>query len=134
MIRTAREDDIGAVLDLWSGARTLAPSIPDTPEAVRAALDSLLVAEEDGHIVGTLIAGWDGWRANMYRLAVVPERRRQGIGIALVRAGEELLGSRGARRITALVGEGEEHADALWRAAGYLRDDQVNRYVRNLVT
>ena len=38
----------------------------------------LLGAERDHHIVGTLIVAWDGWRGNMYRLAVLPliaERR-----------------------------------------------------------
>jgi hypothetical protein len=32
----------------------------------------LLVADQDHHIVGSLIVGWDGGRFNMYGLAVVP--------------------------------------------------------------
>jgi ribosomal protein S18 acetylase RimI-like enzyme len=39
--------------------------------------------------VGTLVAAWDGWRGNMYRLAVLPEHRRAGIGRELVDAGYE---------------------------------------------
>jgi ribosomal protein S18 acetylase RimI-like enzyme len=132
LIRAATQEDIPAVLDLWQAARSEAARTPDTAEGVRAALDSLLVAEEDGRIVGTLLAAWDGWRGNMYRLTVAPDRRREGIGIALVRAGEELLSSHGARRITALVGDGEPPAESLWRAAGYDHDEQVARYVRNV--
>ena len=132
LIRVAGECDIAAVLELWRESRSLAARTPDTPEALQAALDSLLVAEEEGRIVGTLIAAWDGWRGNMYRLAVVPDKRREGIAIALVRAGEELLRSHGARRITALVGDGEAPAESLWAAAGYGRDEEVARYVRNV--
>ena len=90
------------------------------------------VAEDDGRIVGTLVAAWDGWRGNMYRLAVLPELRRNGIGRALVDAGHEHLRDLGARRVTALVGHEEDAAVALWEATGYERDESLVRFVRNL--
>ncbi len=43
---------------------------------------SLLVADADGAIVGALIAASDGWRGNMYRLAVHVEHGRVGVGLA----------------------------------------------------
>jgi ribosomal protein S18 acetylase RimI-like enzyme len=57
----------------------------------------------------------------MYRLAVREDQRRQGIGIALTRAGEEYLRGCGARRVTALVAFEDETADAFWESAGYPR-------------
>ena len=54
----------------------------------------VLIAEADGVIVGTLVAVWDGWRANMYRLAVEEGRRRQGIARRLIETGEESLRAR----------------------------------------
>jgi len=93
---------------------------------------ALLISERPGRVIGTLIAAWDGWRGNMYRLAVAVEERRSGVGLALVRAGEEHLRDCGARRITALVGAEDEGALALWRAADYAHDRQVSRFVRNL--
>jgi ribosomal protein S18 acetylase RimI-like enzyme len=39
----------------------------------------LLVAEIDDKIVGSIIATFDGWRGIIYRLAVHPNVRRQGI-------------------------------------------------------
>jgi ribosomal protein S18 acetylase RimI-like enzyme len=90
------------------------------------------VAEEDGAIVGTVIAAFDGWRGNFYRLAVAPDRRREGIASALVRAGEERLRAVGARRATALVAHEEEHAGAFWIALGYPPDPEIGRHVRNL--
>lgn len=86
----------------------------------------------DGEIVGALIAAWDGWRGNMYRLAMLPHLRRQGIATRLVDAEHEHLRSKGARRVTALVAHEEEDAVRLWKAAGYHRDEQIARFVRNL--
>ena len=137
-VRPAGRDDIGAVLALWERARSAAASTPDTPETVARLLatgaGSLLVAERgpDGAIVGALIAAWDGWRGNMYRLAVDPAHRRTGVGLALVRAGERHLAAQGARRVTALVAHDEPDAVGLWAAAGYARDADIARFVRNL--
>jgi ribosomal protein S18 acetylase RimI-like enzyme len=134
-IRTGTQADIQRVLDVWS--RTGASgALPDTPASLGALIawnaDALLVAELDGDLVGTLIAAWDGWRGNMYRLAVVPEHQRKGIALRLVEAGRERLHQQGARRVTALVRDGDDPASGSWRAAGYERDQEVARFVRNL--
>jgi len=133
-IRRARPADLKAVLAVWKAARSAAASTPDDAPAVAHAIEqaALLVADEGGEIVGTLIAGWDGWRGNMYRLTVLPAYRRQGIATELVEAGEALLRRRGARRVTALVGRGDAVAMGLWRAVGYGHDAQIARFVRNL--
>lgn len=136
MVRRAEPGDAAAVLDLWEQERSGHASIADRPEDLeRLIADSpaaLLVAERDGEIVGALIAAWDGWRGNMYRLAVRGDRRRGGIGTALVRAGEAYLRERGARRVTALVAFDDEAAGGFWDAAGYPRDREIGRRVRNL--
>jgi ribosomal protein S18 acetylase RimI-like enzyme len=127
---------VPAVLGLWAEARSEHASTADRPDDVeRLVGDSpaaLLVAERGEEIVGALIAGWDGWRGNLYRLAVREGQRRQGIGIALTRAGEEYLRSCGVRRVTALVAFEDNAAGAFWDAAGYLRDQEIGRRVRNL--
>jgi ribosomal protein S18 acetylase RimI-like enzyme len=109
---------------------------PDTPEALEALLNQpgsvLLLAVEGDEVVGTLVVGWDGWRGNMYRLAVRSDFRRRGIALALVNEGHEHLRRIGARRVTALVGADEDEPAALWRAAGYERDLRINRFVLNL--
>ena len=134
MIRLAIPADLDAVLALWGGARSEHASTPDAPADVARliGLGSLLVAEEDGAVVGALIAAFDGWRGNMYRLAVEPSRRRRGLALALVEAGEASLRERGARRVTALVGRGDTAAEGLWAAAGYADDREIGRWVRNI--
>jgi ribosomal protein S18 acetylase RimI-like enzyme len=135
-IRRCRREDAPAVLRLWTEARSERASVVDRLDDVECLIGdspaTLLVAECDSEIVGTLIAGWDGWRGNMYRLAVREGHRRQGIGIALTRAGEGYLRSRGARRITALVAFEDATAGAFWESAGYPRDEEIGRRVRNL--
>jgi ribosomal protein S18 acetylase RimI-like enzyme len=72
-------------LELWAQVRSGHASTPDCIDDVERLLaDSpaaLLVAEHGGEIVGALIAGWDGWRGNMYRLAVSERHRREGVGL-----------------------------------------------------
>ncbi|MGB7684234.1 MAG: GNAT family N-acetyltransferase [Solirubrobacterales bacterium] len=135
-VRRCRQSDIPAVLDLWAEARSEHASTADRVEEVeRLVAESpaaLLVAEKDGEIVGALIAAWDGWRGNMYRLAVRDGHRREGIGLALTRAGEDYLREYGVRRVNALVAFDDEVAGGFWESAGYPLDREIGRRVRNL--
>jgi ribosomal protein S18 acetylase RimI-like enzyme len=133
-IRSGRREDVGSVLDLWDAARSQVATTRDDAAAVARVLDedALLVAERDGRIVGTLIAGWDGWRGSMARLAVARDARRQGIARALVAAGERRLRARGARRVNALVDASDDGVREMWRRAGYTDDADVARFVRDL--
>jgi ribosomal protein S18 acetylase RimI-like enzyme len=136
VVRRCRRDDAPAVLELWQQARSEHASVADRLEDVEGLTGespaALLVAERGGEIVGALIAAWDGWRGNMYRLAVREDARRQGIGLALTRAGEDYLRRCGARRITALVAFGDGAAASFWERAGYPNDREIGRRVRNL--
>ena len=133
-IRSATSTDVPAVLGLWQRERSAAALMPDTEEALGRAIETeaLLVAEVEGRIAGTLIAGFDGWRGNLYRLVVEPEQRRRGIGRALVRHGEDRLRRLGAPRVPVLVGVAEGEAALFWAAAGYSHDRRISRYVRNI--
>jgi ribosomal protein S18 acetylase RimI-like enzyme len=136
IVRSARGEDVAAVLELWSLARSPHALTPDRVEDVeRLVLEmpgSLLVAEDGEGLVGALIAAWDGWRGNMYRLAVHPDHRRHGVALSLVEEGERRLRSKGARRVTALVAREDDVAGGLWVAAGYAYDNVIGRFVRNV--
>ena len=135
-VRSAGHEDVPAVLELWSLARSPHALTPDRAEdvdrLVREMPGSLLVAEHGERLVGALIAAWDGWRGNMYRLAVHPDHRRRGIALELVQEGEQRLQLKGARRVTALVAREDDVAGALWVAAGYAYDEVIGRFVRNV--
>ncbi|CAJ62551.1 Putative acetyltransferase [Frankia alni ACN14a] len=93
---------------------------------------AVLIAEVDGVVVGTLIAGWDGWRCHLYRLAVAPEHRRAGIARALLAAARERFLALGGRRIDAMVDDTNTQAHALYRAADYRSQPSWTRWVHPL--
>lgn len=133
-IRPGRQTDVDAVRALWGDARSAHAITQDTAERVAAAVErgALLVAEVDGALVGAVIAAFDGWRGNFYRLAVADEWRRRGIGRRLVAAGEARLRELGAPRVTALVAFDDADARGFWQAAGYAADLEIGRMVRTL--
>lgn len=133
-IRAGTGADIGAVLALWRTASR--PSATDDEDGIAQLLShdpaALLVAEAGGELVGTLIAAWDGWRGSFYRLAVHPDRRRSGLAMSLLRAGESRLEALGAVRLSAIVSDEDPAAAAFWLAAGYESQPENTRFVRML--
>lgn len=134
-IRRAEASDAGAILEFWRLAGTV-PTRTDDEASISTLIahdpGALLLAEDGGELIGTLIATYDGWRGMLFRLAVLPERRRCGIGQALVSAGEHSLRERGAVRVSLYAVRAEQGALDFWLAAGYLADDYTQRFVKNL--
>lgn len=134
-IRSATAADLDGVLAFWKVAAE-GTSISDDGDGVARLVerdpDALILAERDGALVGTLIAGFDGWRCHLYRLAVHPEQRRRGVGGALLAAAEERFAALGGRRADAMVLDRNELAQHAWRAAGYGPQPQWSRWVKHL--
>ncbi|MFQ5898202.1 MAG: GNAT family N-acetyltransferase [Candidatus Methylomirabilia bacterium] len=139
-IRPCRPEECPAVLNLWREAdATPSPtdSLEELTRLIREHGDLFLVAEQDGRIVATILAGWDGWRGNIYRLAVLPNYRRGGIATALVREAERLLFAKGARRLSILVEQQDAQAVAFWNSLNeieYERDRRMMRFSRAIST
>jgi ribosomal protein S18 acetylase RimI-like enzyme len=135
-IRAAEAGDAEAVLAFWKRAAE-GVSVSDDIDGVRGLVardpEALLLAEDDdGELVGTVIAGFDGWRCHLYRLAVAPERRRQGVATALLTAAERRFAARGGRRADAMVLNDNELAHHAWSARGYERQPHWGRWVKPL--
>ena len=136
VLRAADSRELGAVLTFWATAAENASRPPDTPGALAALHlrdpDALIVAVEGDRIVGTIIAGWDGWRCHLYRLAVDPQRRRNGIGRALIEAAENRIRALGGTRIDAMVLDDNPGAHAIWAARDYHRQPDWSRWIKPL--
>ncbi len=136
-IRCGGPDDVPDVLAFWLLAAE-GTDRHDSPDKVIALVErdpeALLIAElpDGGELVGTLIAGWDGWRAHLYRLAVHPGHRRQGIATALLAAAEARFAAFGAFRADAMVLEDNVLAHPAWSAAGYAPQPEWSRWVKPL--
>ncbi|GAA2150704.1 GNAT family N-acetyltransferase [Actinomadura napierensis] len=135
MIRYGQADEADDVLEFWKLAGE-GTDRHDSSQGYLALIErdphSLLVAEADGRMVGTLIAGWDGWRAHLYRLAVHPAYRRQGIARRLIERAELRFRDFGAFRADAMVLDANELAHHAWSTAGYHRQPQWGRWVKPL--
>ena len=135
IVRTGVLADVDGVVALWARA-TDPTSLPSDRDSLTQLLardpDALIVAEADGRVVGSLIAGWDGWRGTFYRLAIDPAHRRRGLATAMVRAGEERLRSLGAKRLNAIVESEEADAMSFWASAGYELQTARSRFVKNV--
>ena len=110
--------------------------ITDTIEDIRVVINHsasvMLVAEQHDRIVGSVIGTFDGWRGNIYRLAVAPDYRRQGLARKLVDEVDNRLITMGAKRIMALVEKDHPWAVGFWDPRGYQLDQAIVRYVQNL--
>lgn len=93
---------------------------------------AVVVATEAGAVIGSLLVAFDGWRGAFYRLAVAPERRRLGVATALVAAGERRLADRGVRRVAIIAVTEHDQATGFWAAAGYQRQPDTTRFVKDL--
>jgi ribosomal protein S18 acetylase RimI-like enzyme len=137
VIRAAVPADAPAVLAFWAHAAE-GTSISDDPDGVARLVSrdpgALLLAEHaaTGALTGTVIAGFDGWRCHLYRLAVDPAARRRGVARALLRAAEERFVSLGGRRADAMVLVRNALARTAWQAAGYHPEEHWRRWVKPL--
>ena len=133
--RRANSTDADTVLALWKAAEAT-ESVTDTADDIRriSALENVafILAIVDDKVVGSIIAAFDGWRGNMYRLATHPDHRRKGMARVLVSEAEKVFDGWGVRRITALVEKDHPWAVEFWQAVGYVVDERMSRYVRNI--
>ncbi len=136
VIGRAHDNDLPAVLRLWQEAEVMPPGPTDSLMGLTRLIQDrsgiLLVAIIDGRIVGSVIGGWDGWRGNIYRLAVTPAYRRRGIARELVAEISRALFAKGAERISALVEHEHAWATGFWDSLGgigYQRDSKFVRYI-----
>jgi len=132
-IRTGTIEDLPTVVDLWerAGGPTRHPGmIPEATRLLARDPEALIVAVVDERVVGTLIVGWDGWRCHMYRLAVEPDLRRQGIAHALIDEARTRAVALSAIRLDAIVDLGNPMGIAVWAAAGFEHEPRNGRFCR----
>jgi ribosomal protein S18 acetylase RimI-like enzyme len=113
-----------------------AESFPDDPPhnsstamidlKMRVQPELFLVAVTDSQVVGTIMAGFDGVRGWLHRLAVSRSARRTGVGTRLVRTAESALLAMGCPKVNLQVRTSNADVVAFYRSLGYLVEDRVS--------
>lgn len=83
---------------------------------------------DNGWMIGTVIANFDGRRGWINRLAVDPDCRGRGIGGELIREGENFLRSVGAIVMTALIHERNSPSMTCFEKEGFLCQNEFKYF------
>jgi ribosomal protein S18 acetylase RimI-like enzyme len=127
IIRSATSADAGDLARMNAAFNDVSDSAAQIAErlAACAEIETVLVAELDGHVAGFACLRvvpcvlYDQPYAELTELYVELAFRRRGIGRALILRAEELARARGAADLLIMTGTGNLAAQALYRAAGY---------------
>jgi len=133
----AHPADYSAVYQLWQSVgpgvhRGRSDTEPEIKKKLERDPDLFLVAEDQGQIIGTVLAGFDGRRGIIYHLAVSPEGRQQGIGAAMMREVEARLIAKGCLRCYLLVVPGNDIAVNFYTHRGWQEMD-IHIFGKDLV-
>jgi ribosomal protein S18 acetylase RimI-like enzyme len=121
-IREFRDGDLAAVVALWQDCALTRPWNPperDIEFCRRSGHGEVFLAEQDGRIAGSVMAGHDGHRGWIYYLAVAPEHRRAGIGRWLMAHAEHWLAAQGVPKVMLLIRETNSVVAAFYERLGY---------------
>lgn len=128
-IRPFRADDMENVIALWRDCDLTRPwndPARDIQRKVAMADDLFFVGTVDGHVVGTVMAGYEGHRGWINYLAVDPNERGAGRGSELMAAAEILLRDLGCPKINLQVRATNPDAIAFYERIGFIVDDAVS--------
>ena len=127
-IRAFQLADETAVVALWERCgltRTWNDPRKDIARKLAVQPELFLVAEADGAVVATVMAGYEGHRGWVNYLAVAPEHRGKGLGRALMQRVEESLKGRGCPKLNVQVRTANAEALQFYRRLGYAQDEAV---------
>ncbi|WHU02838.1 MULTISPECIES: GNAT family acetyltransferase [unclassified Sphingomonas] len=121
MIREALIADADAVIALWHACGLTRPwndPAQDFARALAGETSTVLLAEGEGGVIGSVMIGDDGHRGWVYYLAVAESARRTGLGRQLMSAAEDWLRARGCPKIQLMVRDTNAEALDFYAALG----------------
>jgi len=129
-IRPFQPSDAEGVAALWREAFPNDPPHHAPALVIRQKLavqpELFFVAEIGSMIVGTAMAGYDGHRGWLYKVAVSPRHQRQGIGRALIRQAEAALAALGCPKVNLQVRASNAGAVAFYQELGYAVEERIS--------
>ncbi len=130
VIDACSKDDLVGVDALWRDA------FPDDKPRHRAEAavpmklafqpDLFLVARDGARVIGSILAGYDGYRGHINRVAVLKAYRRQGVGARLVREAESRLSALGCTKINLQIRAANHAVADFYRRLGYDGEERID--------
>ena len=129
IIRPATATDRSSVIALWETVFPDDPPHNAPPKVFDAKLavqdDMLLVAVEDGAVVGTTMAGYDGFRGWLHKVAVSPQHQGRGLATALVRHAIRTLRSAGCIKVNLQIRATNLEVREFYESLGFEIEDNL---------
>lgn len=124
-VRRLSADDYDAIMDLWQRAGLhIRPQGRDARAAfagqMASGVQTVIGLEQDGRLIGVVVATHDARKGWINRLAVDPAYRRQGHAARLIEEAERVLHAQGIRLVAALVEDWNEASLRLLQREGYV--------------
>tara|TARA_R110002073_G_scaffold12017_13_gene53961 strand:- start:1003 stop:1428 length:426 start_codon:yes stop_codon:yes gene_type:complete len=122
--------DRAAVVNLWRLVFAEDPPwnepnlVIDTKLTVQPQL--FFVAELEGEVVGTTVAGFDGVRGWVHHVAVHPDAQRKGIASLLMTAAEAGLRKMGCQKLNLQVRASNTSVLEFYEELGFQKEDRIS--------
>ena len=127
--RAYQVTDREALIALWEKV------FPDDPPhnkpaqmiEAKAKVDGLMfIAEDEGRLIGAIMAGYDGHRGWLYEVAVEPEFCRKGVGTKLVNHAVRQLQAIGCVKVNLQVRATNSEVVDFYASAGFVVEDRIS--------
>ena len=129
-IQSATVADRSSVVSLWE---TVFPDDPphNAPRKVFDAKlavqdDMLFIAVDNDVVIGTTMAGYDGHRGLLHKVAVLPQYRRRGTATALVRHAIRALRSAGCTKVNLQIRATNVAVRGFYESLGFEVEERLN--------
>ncbi|MGP8292516.1 GNAT family N-acetyltransferase [Vreelandella zhanjiangensis] len=121
--RPMKIEDYDAAVALWLSTEGVRLRDADSREGIDKYLKRnpglSFVAEQQGEVVGTIMAGHDGHRGFVQHLAVAAVCRKQGIGTELVRRCMNALKNEGIQKSHLMLLVDNDAGKRFWKRLGW---------------
>lgn len=136
-IRLMTTADALPAIALWQATPGVGThALDDTPAGLARFLQrnptTCFVAEANGQLAGTLLAGHDGRRATLYHVCVAPQCQGQGLGRQLVNTALAALQAQGIQKALLVCFAGNAAGCAFWAHTGWTQRQDLCYFDRVL--
>ena len=130
VIRTYEAADENSVIELWALAFPNEPARNESTSLIKTKLtvqpELFFVAVLDNQVVGTVIAGFDGVRGWVHKVASHPDFRGQGIAARLMARAEDALRALGCKKLNLQVRDGNQLGNEFYTKMGFIEEKRTN--------